>query len=622
METRRPDNPSTRESDAIGVASARSGFGAAPGASDAELLAILAELAREVSSVLDIGELLPKIPELISRLTHFTVFSVYLLEKKREELSIAYAVGYPEEIVKHFTLKVGQGIVGTAVAEQRPILLNDVDADPRYLAVVPGARAQLAVPLRHKGEVIGALNLLSDQIGAFTERDEWILRQFGAHVAQAIATARLFESAREYAETLETLAEIGREISAILDPDELVTRMAHLIKRVIDYRIFGIALINEETQMLEMKVAIHYGDNPRAMQPVRLGDGLVGYAALHKEVVLVPDVTKDPRYINAVPNVRSELVIPLLLKDRCIGVFDLESPERDAFNKKHVKLLTLLASEAAVAIENARLYESIRQNEARFEKELRFAQRVQMALLPQELPKRLRGVDVAWHFDPARELGGDLCDFLSPEANTLVVTLGDVSGKGVPAALYSAAIGEMIRGRTFRRRLEKNAPTPGAVLAGMNRILHERNLEEYYCTLCYAMFEFKKQMVTFANSGLPFPIRFSNGRAEQMHMPGVPLGSFGSSQYDDVQFPLAVGDIFVLCSDGIFEAFNEAGQEFGAARVIDVVEQNHTLAAKEIVNAVFLAVQSFCGDAEQSDDRTVVVVKINQLGKVAAEPSH
>jgi GAF domain-containing protein len=112
------------------------------------------------------------------------------------------------------------------VAEQRPILLNDVDQDPRYLAVVPGAKSQLAVPLRNKGQVIGALNLLSDKIGAFTERDEWILRQFGAHVAQAITTARLFESEREYAETLETLAEIGHEMSAILDPDELLTRLA------------------------------------------------------------------------------------------------------------------------------------------------------------------------------------------------------------------------------------------------------------------------------------------------------------------------------------------------------------------------------------------------------------
>jgi len=564
--------------------------------------------------VLDLDALLEKIPNLISRLTQFSVFSVYLLDKKREELAIAYAVGYPEEIVKHFTIKVGQGTVGRSVAEQRPLLIDDVDTDPHYLAVVPGAKSQLSVPLRHKGEVIGALNLLSDRKAAFTERDEWILRQFGAHVAQAIATARLFESEREYAETLETLAEIGREMSAILDPAELLTRLAQLIKRVIDYRIFGIALLDEDTQMLELKVTIKYGDDPRATMPIKMGEGLVGYAAQHKEVVLVPDVTKDPRYIDAVPGVRSELVVPLLLKDRCIGVFDLESPERDAFNEKHVKLLTLLASEAAVALENARLVESIRANEARFEKELRFAQRVQMALLPQELPKRLRGVDVAWHFDPARELGGDLCDFLAPEPNTLVVTLGDVSGKGVPAALYSAAIGEMIRGRTFRRRLEKKSSTPAEVLAGMNRILHERNLEEYYCTLCYAMFEFKKQIVTFANSGLPFPVKCSNGKAEQIHMPGVPLGSFGSSTYDDFQVPLAAGDVFLLCSDGIFEAFDEAGHEFGAHRVIDVLERNCGRPAKDIVQEIFAAVQAFCGDADQSDDRTAVVVKINQLG--------
>jgi sigma-B regulation protein RsbU (phosphoserine phosphatase) len=569
--------------------------------------------------VLDLDALLEKIPNLISRLTQFSVFSVYLLDQKREELAIAYAVGYPEEIVKHFTIKAGQGNVGRAVAEQRTILIDDVETDPHYLAVVPGAKSQLSVPLRHKGEVIGALNLLSDRRAAFTERDEWILRQFGAHVAQAIATARLFESEREYTETLETLAEIGREMSAILDPDELLTRLAQLIKRVIDYRIFGIALLDEDTQMLDLKITIKYGDDPRAVAPIKLGEGLVGYAALHKEVVLVPDVTKDPRYIDAVPGVRSELVVPLLLKDRCIGVFDLESPEPNAFNQKHVKLLTLLASEAAVAIENARLVESIRANEARYEKELRFAQRVQMALLPQQLPKRLRGVDVAWHFDPARELGGDLCDFLSPEANTLVVALGDVSGKGVPAALYSAAIGEMIRGRTFRRRLEKTNSTPATVLAGMNRILHERNLEEYYCTLCYAMFEFKKQIVTFANSGLPYPVKYSNGTATQIDMPGVPLGSFGASQYDDFEVPLAAGDVFVLCSDGIFEAFDGAGQEFGAPRVLEVVEQNATRTAKDIVHELFAAVQLFCADAPQSDDRTVVVVKINQLGPAKTE---
>jgi sigma-B regulation protein RsbU (phosphoserine phosphatase) len=382
------------------------------------------------------------------------------------------------------------------------------------------------------------------------------------------------------------------------------------VKRLINYRIFGIALLDEDSQMLEMKLAIKYGDDPKVLEPVKLGEGLVGYAALHKEPVLVDDVSKDPRYIKAVEDVRSELVVPLLLKDRCIGVFDLESPELAAFTKKHVELLTLLAAQAAVAIENARLYEEIRANELRLEKEVRFAQRVQLALLPQDLPKRLRGVDVAWHFDPARELGGDTYDFLSPEPHTLVVSVGDVSGKGMPAALYSAFVGELVRGRTFRRRLETRRSTPGVVLNAMNRILHERQLEEYYCTLCYAMFDLRRRQVTFANSGLPFPIRFSGGAAAQLPMPGVPLGSFAGSTYDEITLDLQTGEVFVFCSDGIFEAFDEEGQEFGATRIIEVVERTHAQSAKEIVGAIFGAMQAFRGDAEQTDDQTVVVVKV------------
>ena len=182
-----------------------------------------------------------------------------------------------------------------------------------------------------------------------------MLRQFAAHVAVAIENARLFEHERQYADTLETLAEIGGEFASILNLDELLTRIANLTRRLVDYRTFGILLLNEETQELEMKVAVRYGDKVTVPR-IKLGTGLVGYAALHKEAVLVPDVSKDPRYIKLVDDARSELVIPLLLQDRCIGVFDLESPELDAFKKSDAEILTLLASQAAVAIENARLY--------------------------------------------------------------------------------------------------------------------------------------------------------------------------------------------------------------------------------------------------------------------------
>jgi hypothetical protein len=144
-----------------------------------------------------------------------------------------------------------------------------------------------------------------------------------------------------------------------------------------------------------------------------------------------------------------------------------------------------------------------------------------MALLPTQLPKRLKGVDVAAQFAPARELGGDFHDFLMPESNTLIVALGDVSGKGVPAALYSVFAGELVRGRTFRRRFMPERSTPAAVLSSINTILHERQLEEYYCTMCYAVFDMKKHVVTIANSALPYPVHVTGGEVSLIELPGL-----------------------------------------------------------------------------------------------------
>jgi phosphoserine phosphatase RsbU/P len=576
-----------------------------------QLIATLFELGREVASVLDLDELLRRIPRLIARLTSFTVFAVYLLDEKRQSLHIAYAEGYPEDVVQTFRLQVGQGIVGTAVAEQRPILVNDVHDDPRFRGVVAGVKGQLAVPLRHKNQVIGALNLLSDRAGAFTQRDEDILAQFGVHVAQAIANARLFETERTYTTTLETLTEISREVAAILDLDELLSRIAILVKRVIDYRTFGILLINDATNQLEPKVALQYGEKT-SMLTVDLGRGLVGYAAQHKEIVLVDDVSADPRYIPVVEDVRSELVIPLLLQDRCLGVFDLESPELAAFTQEHADILRILASQAAVAIENARLYEAVRDGERRLEREIEFARHVQMALLPTELPRRLKNVEVAARFEPARQLGGDLYDFLAPDGHTLVVAVGDVSGKGVPAALYGAFAGEIVRSRTFRRRYTPTRGDPADVLVSMNRILHERQLEGYFCTLSYAVFDFKHRRVTLANSGLPYPIRSSGGVCAEVDLPGVPLGLLPDSTYDEQTFDLACGDLYVFCTDGVSDAENVQGVDFGRERLVETVGRLQAEPPQRIVDGIFAAVSTFRHDGPPDDDMTAVVIRITK----------
>jgi sigma-B regulation protein RsbU (phosphoserine phosphatase) len=229
--------------------------------------------------------------------------------------------------------------------------------------------------------------------------------------------------------------------------------------------------------------------------------------------VVVPDVSQDPRYIKVVEDVRSEAAIPMLLKERCIGVFDLESPELDAFAKRDIEILTLLASQAAVAIENARLYEQVSRNEARMEKGAAVrpsradgaaahaaAQAAQGRGRVRAIRARARARRRLPRFPDARVQHAHRRAGRRLGQRRAGCALQRVS----PASSYVAA-------RSGAASCP-NGPTPAAVLSSINTILHERQLEEYYCTMCYAVFDMKKRTVTIANSALPYPVRVTAAR--------------------------------------------------------------------------------------------------------------
>jgi sigma-B regulation protein RsbU (phosphoserine phosphatase) len=190
------------------------------------------------------------------------------------------------------------------------------------------------------------------------------------------------------------------------------------------------------------------------------------------------------------------------------------------------------------------------------------------------------------------------------------VAVGDVSGKGAPAALYGAFAAELVRSRTMRRRFTPDRFSVAGVLQAMNTILHERQLEEYYCTLCYAFFDFAERTVTVANSGLPYPVLCTAEGCRQIELPGVPLGSFPGVSYDELMLPLHHDDVVVFCTDGIFEAENELGEAFGAQRLCTVVRDHRAHPARAIVDAIFDAVADFTGGGAHVDDMTAVAVKI------------
>jgi len=286
-----------------------------------------------------------------------------------------------------------------------------------------------------------------------------------------------------------------------------------------------------------------------------------------------------------------------------IGVIDLESPHLNYFNEDHVRMFTTLAPQVAIAIENARLYERVARSEARLENDLRRAQEIQMHLMPGIAPK-IPGLDIALQFQPARELGGDLYEFLSYGRDRQVIVVGDVSGKGAPAALYGA----MASG-TLRSLAPLKLPPP-EMMKRLNVMFLERKIEGHFITLTYAVWEPKTKTMSLANAGMPLPILVRKGQCRAIRAEGVPLGLLENVEYQQETVNLETGDLLVFFSDGITEAPNLQLEEFGSRRLESVLRPNAHKLPQDIVSQVFKDVRTFEAGRPQRDDQTLVVLHV------------
>jgi len=569
----------------------------------AEVLATLAEIGEEVNASLNLDEVLAHAAALIKRHIDYEMFGVLMLDADGANLTHRFAIGYPPGLAENLKVPIGQGITGTAARTGHAVLVSDVSQDPRYINAIESVRSELAVPLMFRGKCVGVLDIQSRHLDYFTKEQRNILSVLANRLAVAIENARLFEQVRTQAETLLVLNEVSREISSILDVEALLRRAAELVKRVIDYQILSIMLYDEEQQVFRHRLDVKHGQRVQGKLRAAASEGIVGAAATTREPVLVPDVTADPRYLMANPETRSELAIPMIHKGKVIGVLDLESPQLNYFTEDHVQTLSILAANLAVSLENARLYEQVAKGEARLERDLQAAKRIQGALL-RPAPAEDYGLDVAARYVSAREVCGDLYDFLRYGPQQLGVALGDVSGKGTAAALYGAvAIGIM-------RSLAPQKLQPAEMLRQMNQLVGERRIEGRFMTACFATWQKGRQKLRVANAGQSQPLLYKGGRCDRIELTGFPLGIFEEVNYDEWSVTLEPGDILVFHSDGIAETANSEGQFFGTTRLRKLIEQHHELTAAEIADLVLREVDWFTQSAPLSDDRTLVVLKV------------
>lgn len=562
-------------------------------------------LVEELNSTLDLDAVLTRVAQQVRGEIDFDHFAILLIDDLGQELHFRFAVGYPEEITRNWRFGLGQGIVGTAARESRSVRVDDARSEPRYIRGVDGVLSELAVPLVVRGRTIGVLDVASRQPAHFTREAEDLLHTIAGPLANAIENARLYGNLRDHARTLSLLHELSRELTSILDKERLLTKVAQAVKRLIDYQLFSVMLWNERTQRLEHEFSMRYDERLVHKEAFPLGYGICGTAAALRQAIRVPNVHLDPRYVswNHGIAVNSELVVPLLFEDRLVGVLDLESIEYNAFSEWHEQMLSTLASSIVIALENARLYERVREQERAVQEDIYTAGEIQRGLLPSVAPA-VAGLELAFLTEPARQIGGDFYDFLPYDENRLAIAVGDAAGKGVSGALFGALSVGILRGQVVQTPAE-----PAEMLALLNEHLCQPRLDNRFLALCYLVYDARTRSVAMACAGFPRPYLVRQGIVEELPVEGLALGIFPGVAYSQRVVGLAPGDTLVITSDGVDDMGDPEGEPFGRARLREVLRGMPGWDARSIAREILSATNAHAEGGDPDDDRTVVVLR-------------
>jgi phosphoserine phosphatase RsbU/P len=565
-------------------------------------VAYLAQLTDALNTTLDLQTLLNRIAEMVRTIIPYKIFAILLLNERTQDLRIRFQIGHTPE-AERMKLPLGKGVAGQVALTRQPVLLNDVSTAPYYLSTNPAVRSELAVPLIAKNRLIGVLDIESEQAGYFRDEHLHLLTLTASRIAQAIENARLYTRISRQAQQLTVLNEIAAELTSILDLDPLFERIGQLLRRLIDYQMFTIMLMDDKGETLVTRYAWRFGYTHAPRRRIPITSGLVGASVREWRVINVPDVRKDARYVEMNPETRSEMIVPLFYKGRVIGVLDLEHTRVGFFHEEHERVLTTLAAQIAIAIENARLYQAVRRQEQQLERDIAMAREVQLRLLPPAPPVHTNA-DLAVRFLPARSIGGDLYDFLEYGPDRSAVVLGDVSGKAAPAALFSALVSGIMRSEASLQ------PDPARMLSTLNDALQERKLESQYVVMLFALWNDENRTLQVANSGATQPIFCRGGKSTIVRAEGFPLGMFPHATYEEFTLATQPGDVLLFVSDGITDAENARGEMYGEERLSALVCAQRKRSAATIAEAILADVTRFQGGHDRFDDETIIVLRV------------
>lgn len=592
-------------------------------------LELVAQVGRQVAALLHQDELFTQVVNLVQ--STFGYYGVNLFTLEADGATVLQAHTGPKVAGSVTRLERGQGIIGAAAQSGEPVRVDDVTADRRFVfdIALPETRAEVAVPLKVEDRVLGVLDVQSDRVAAFSDDDIFILRTLADQIAIAIHEHNVYQAERRRTQQLSAIAEVARAITLILDLDELLDQVVHLISARFGYPHVGIFLVEAGPDGASADIVWRASTGlqvPGLRDPLD-APGIIPWVARTGEAALVADVAQDGRYVigPGQEDTRSELAVPLRMAGHVLGVLDVQSNRVAAFGEEDRFVLQALADAVAVAVRNARLHASRNQEaaaRARLERDLEVGREIQMSFLPAAFPQ-VPGWDLAAYWQAARQVGGDFYDYIplsrdqkdpSPgkgrgtgerAAGRCGLVIADVADKGVPAALFMALLRTLIRAVAIAGRRG-----PARVLERVNDLILADAHSDLFATAVYVQWDPDETMVIYSNAGHnpPLVVR-AGGTIEILSVHGLALGVLPGIHLDERTLRLEPGDVLVLYTDGLTEALDESQEEFGLRRLQEAIVAARSEPAAGIARAVTEAVRSFSGNAPLFDDQALLVLK-------------
>ena len=413
---------------------------------------------------------------------------------------------------------------------------------------------------------------------------------------------------------LRMLLDITKTISRSLDLDEVLNLVMDTLDSLIPYDAAGIYLVKcsaplvewdgalDETCVFHTQAVRGYDIDDLQELHLKMGEGLIGHVAVTGKPYVSHDVGQDRRYINARPRTQSEMVAPIISNEEVIGVFDLESDELDAYTNDDLEVLMLLASQVAIIIEKVMLHEQLIEKQ-RLETQLEVARQVQLQLLPGRDPQ-IDGYDISAYNFPTEEVSGDYYDWVRVYDDQLGIVIADVSGKGVPAALLMAFLRASLRAATHI------GYAPHISMSKVNYLLWESIERNQFVTAFHGILDATNRTLSYSNAGhSPALLMRADGTARFEERGGVPLGMFRDSRYYEYFETIEPGEVFVLYTDGVTEATNAAGEEYGRERLIAAVRDCRDQSARDMIDFMHRDLIAWTEGHGVTDDVTFFIVK-------------